>query len=94
MKPEVFLLNMIDKYVEKRKCSLYMIRVVRKLYAQYWKSDRKTNEWWMKLMDLAEVEKLTILLKKTKTFQENWKPDIDYLQDREHKDVMDSGNED
>ena len=66
-KPDFFLLGILEDDQEEKygNLLLYMITAARMVYAQYWKKEntRTKEEWMMKLMELAQMAKLTILLK-------------------------------
>ena len=78
-------MGLMDQQLEKSYGSLflYMITAVRVLYAQRWKDSiiPTMEEWMVKLMELAEMAKLTALIReKTLTnFMANWKPLLDFL---------------
>ena len=67
LKPGTFLLGLMDKNVKDKGGSLfsYMITAARLLYAQKWKNETipMVNEWITKVMELAEMAKLTTIIK-------------------------------
>ena len=71
---------------------LYMITAARILYAQYWKKEHipTIEEWMFKLLKLAQMAKLTILMKdkNISRFKELWQPLLDYLLITERNEVM------
>lgn len=69
LKPEVFLLGLMDKQLEKKRVSFFFLRQPQQAF---W-MDRDENslqiptmeQWTVKLLDLAEMTKLaTLILKK------------------------------
>lgn len=74
MKPDVFLLNLAvtGKPIERKHESLFLYTTVaaRCLYAQSWKDTQilTPEEWIMRLMELAQMAKLTTLMKDKKFF--------------------------
>jgi len=85
-KPEVFLLGILEEQMEKssRRIMQYMVTAARLIYAQNWKTQKipTIQDWLIKLMDMAESDKLTCLLKENSNlyFLREWKPLTDYLQ--------------
>ena len=79
----------MDKQLEKSHGTLflYMITAARLLYAQRWKDSalHTMEEWLVKMMELAEMAKLTSLIReKTITmFTADWKPLIAFLPETE-----------
>ena len=74
---------------------LYMITVARILYTQFWKKENipTTEEWVIKLLDLAQIAKLTILMKDKNIlrFKEIWQPLLNYLLITKKNEVMTIG---
>jgi len=76
----------MDFQIEKHliRVTQYMITAARLLYAQFWKTQilPTIQEWLLKLMDMAENDKLTCLLKENSNccYFKEWKPLVDYLQ--------------
>lgn len=62
MKPEAFLLDMLDDCVEKdfEILCLQTTTAARILCAKHWKSMEisSVKNWWMKVSELAEMDKL------------------------------------
>uniref|UniRef100_A0A8D0C1K1 Uncharacterized protein n=1 Tax=Salvator merianae TaxID=96440 RepID=A0A8D0C1K1_SALMN len=85
-KPELFLLGIIENKVEGVNVLLQnMVTAARIVYAQKWNGDKipTVGDWLVKIMELAEMDKLTNLLrnKTVDRFYRNWKPFIDFLQE-------------
>uniref|UniRef100_A0A8C5STB0 Uncharacterized protein n=1 Tax=Laticauda laticaudata TaxID=8630 RepID=A0A8C5STB0_LATLA len=60
-------------------------------YAQKWKvpSIPTMDEWLQKLMELAEMDKLTALIKEKKnTFISTWKPLLDFVLEVEKNESL------
>ena len=74
---------------------LYMITAARMVYAQYWKKENipTKEERMMKLMELAQMAKRTILLKDKNIlkFKEMWQPILEYLYTSENYEAMTLG---
>ena len=68
-----------------------MITAARLLYAQKWKNETipTANEWIMKMMELAEMAKLTTIIKEGSVikFMSDWKLFIEFLQETEKNDI-------
>lgn len=91
-RPEIFLLGCRAKLHDV--LFLY-ITGAKLLFAQRWKDCMIPimEEWLLKLMELAQTEKLMALARKIifANFNSNWRPFVDFLHKKEKKnhDMMD-----
>ena len=94
MKPEAFLLGIMDKQLNEKGETLfwYMTTAARLLYAQNWKNETipMMEEWMLKILELAEMAKLTAIIREISTnmFRLEWNPLIEYLHEKEKNDVF------
>ena len=87
--PQLFLLGIItDCTLTETKLILNLITAARLLVAQYWKKEElpTIQEWIMKLMNLAEMAKISAYLKdhSNERYKLDWKRWIDYIQNKYH----------
>uniref|UniRef100_A0A670Y998 Uncharacterized protein n=1 Tax=Pseudonaja textilis TaxID=8673 RepID=A0A670Y998_PSETE len=98
MKPELFLLGLMGKELEKKKYGtllLYMLTAARLWYAQKWKDTSVLimDEWLQKLMELTEMAKLTTLIKEKNisTFVSTWRHLLNFVLEVEKNKTFDFG---
>ena len=84
-KPEAFLLGIVGPEIPKEYFTVFMYATTaaRTIYAQKWKQEEvpTKEEWLMKMMDYAEMARLTVKLREQeeKKFFEDWKCFVEYL---------------
>uniref|UniRef100_A0A670J9A9 Reverse transcriptase domain-containing protein n=1 Tax=Podarcis muralis TaxID=64176 RepID=A0A670J9A9_PODMU len=85
-RPEAFLLGIVGKDIRKKDCKLfqYAAMAARIVIAQKWKQEEipRVEEWRTKLIEYAELDKLTGKIRYTKDqkFIEDWKKFVGYLE--------------
>ena len=100
MKPEQFILGLMDQQLEKQHGTLflYMITAAKLIYAQRWKDAQipSMEDWMIKLMELAQMAKLTALIRENTVtgFVSIWKPLLDYLLVMQKNEVLILGFDD
>lgn len=100
LRPEIFLLGMMDIPLEKAYGTLllYMTTATRLLLAQHWKNQAlpTVEEWLVKLSELAGMAKLMAIIKEKTLikFKKDWKPFIDFLHETEHSQIVTYGFDD
>lgn len=68
MKPHTFLLGLMDRKPKKGHEALWYMTITERWYAQKWKmSTLSMEEWLVKMLALAEMARLTSLVRE-KTF--------------------------
>lgn len=91
LKPEYFLLELMDKQLEKGHGILfqYMITTVRLLYAWRWKDlTLTTMEQWL-VTNFAEMDKLSsVIREKIFTLIANWKPLMNFWSKNEKNGLV------
>uniref|UniRef100_A0A670JS00 Reverse transcriptase domain-containing protein n=1 Tax=Podarcis muralis TaxID=64176 RepID=A0A670JS00_PODMU len=84
--PEIFLLGMLGNEIKKKDCKFvyYAVTAARVTLAQKWKQQEipTVEEWRAKLLDYAELDKLTGKIRyiRNQKFNKEWEKFVDYLE--------------